>query len=214
MPRRNRPIVWETCERRELLSTVPAMPIDPATVVNLVITPTGQPSARQAQRQEFRAAFSGPFTMGKGRFSTEANQIYIRGLGGSNQFLHGDVQLRIVTPTDSTIPAAGSLAAFDKNINSNSVLGLSVQADPTSNDRAGRPTRLTIYALDANVSAGLYVEGQASGTIDVRYYPRKGTSPGLTSSGTATIKINAVIYSTHHAFLLTNAKFYNGSHKR
>ena len=135
-------------------------------------------------------------------------------MGGSNQFLHGDIQIRIVTPTDSTIPADGSLSAFDKNINSNSVLGLSVQADPTSNDRAGRPTRLTIYALDANVSAGLYVEGQASGTIDVRYYPRKGTSPGLTSSGTATIKINASIYSTHTAFLLTNAKLYSGRHNQ
>jgi len=149
----------ETYSRRELLSNATIITMDPATAVNFFTTPAGQPTAQQARKLPFRAPFSGPFTMGKGRYSTEADQISIRGVGGSNHFLHGDIQIRIVTPNDSAIPAAGSLPTRDKNINSNSVSGLSVQADPTSNDRAGRPTRFKIYPFDDNVSSGLYVDG-------------------------------------------------------
>ncbi len=212
MRRRQRMITWDTCERRELLSGITVPQTDQATVVNYLLDPSGKPSAHQMRKLPFNASFTGPFTVGKGRYATEANQIYIRGIGTSNQFLHGDVQLRLITPTDPSIPPAGGLTTFDKNINSNSTLGLLLQADPTSIDRAGRPTRLNIYSLDPNVSSGSYVEGQATGTVAIHYSPKSNNKPGLLSSGMATIKIKAEVYTIGTTFILTNAPLYSRGH--
>lgn len=215
MKRRRHLIAWDHFEKRELLSGVPSNGPEPSAVVNYLLSPDGQPSAHQYHKLQFRAFFRGPFTMGPGRYSTEANQIYIRGVGTSNQFLHGDVQLRIITPTDPTIPQAGASTSFDKNINSNSTLGLLVQADPTSLDKAGRPTRLVIYSADPNTSAGQYVESQATGTINVTYHPQASPSkPGLTSTGIATLSINAQIYTLGTSFALRNAQLYNAGPKK
>src|SRR4051794_17418057 len=55
---------------------------------NPLLFPSGVPSPRQSARQAFVAHFVGPFSVGPGQFSSQAQELYIRGAGGSNQFLH------------------------------------------------------------------------------------------------------------------------------
>src|SRR5262249_10452858 len=154
------------------------------------------PTARQLALEKFVAKFQGTFNVGPGRYSSEAQQTFVRGAGGSNQFLHGDTQLRIITPVDPSIPFGGAITMLDRNLNSNSVLGLDLTGDRvTGVDQAGRPTHLVITQLDPNVSAGRYVEGLASGTVDIRYLPTSTQNRGLVSQGTAIVTVKARVYS-------------------
>lgn len=169
---------------------------------NLLLFPKGQPSAHQLKKERFDATFEGPFSVGRGAYSTEASQVYIRGAGGSNQFLHGDAQLRVIVPADNTKPLGGEITMFDRNLNSNSALGLDLTGSAVTDvDRFGRPTHLIISQLDPNVSSGVYVEGEASGTVTIKYLPsNKGSR-----QGNAIITIRARVYSIGTSFILTNA---------
>lgn len=179
------------------LSTIPPNPL---------FFPTGQPSPHEAARQRFSARFSGPFTVGAGRFSSQAQQVYIRGSGGSNQFLHGDAQLAVITPTDPSEPLGGSMTMFDRNINTNGSLGIQLVADrATDLDAAGRPVHLTIYDIKSEESGGSYAAATAVGTVDIRYKPSSRRSPGVLSQGTATITVRALIYTSGTNGILRNA---------
>jgi hypothetical protein len=172
---------------------------------NPLLFPSGEPTPRQRARQTFVARFEGTFAVGPPRFTGETQQLFLRGAGGSNQFLHGDTQLRIITPADPTRPLGGVMVMFDRNINSNSTLGLHVSADRSSLDAAGRPLRLKIDQIDPNISGGAYVEGAAQGTIEIRYLPNRRRSPRAFSQGNAIITVRAQVYSIRTAFVLRNA---------
>lgn len=212
----------EGIEARVLLSTVTALghrarsrpapivaqadPDESTNPPNPLFFPTGQPTPHEAARQVFGARFSGPFTVGRGRFSSQSQQLYIRGAGGSNQFLHGDTQLAIVTPADPNQPLAGSMVMFDRNINTNASLGFELKADRNTDlDAAGRPVRLTITGLADNESGGIYAGAIAEGTVDIRYSPSGRRSRGVFSQGTATITVRARIYTIGNNGLLRNA---------
>ena len=53
----------------------------------------------------------------------QASQILIRGVGTSNFFLHGDVQVGLSVPKDPTKAVSGAASAFDRNVNSNTGFG-------------------------------------------------------------------------------------------
>jgi hypothetical protein len=177
-----------------------------ADVNNELLNPTGVPTPRQQARERFVAQFTGTFMAGPGQFSSQAQQFMFRGAGGSNQFLHGDIQLRAITPLDPTQPLTGETTMFDRNLNSNSVLGLDLVADPTSVDKFGRPTLFTISQLDQNVSSGYYDEGLAQGTVSIRYLSGGKPGPHGLSQGKAVVAIHAQIYSIGTDFILTNAQ--------
>ena len=59
--------------------------------LNQAVTPTGTLTPHELRREKFVARFVGPYTVGAGRTDTEARQTYIRGVGGANTFLHGDI---------------------------------------------------------------------------------------------------------------------------
>lgn len=176
---------------------------------NLALTPTGNLTRRELKREQFSATFTGKYAVGPGRTDTESQVTLIRGAGGSNQFLHGDLQIQIVKPTDPTVPFGGVLAIFDRNINSNSALGLDLTAPQGDADAAGRPNALSL-SLDTNESSGVYDEGYAQGIVSIRYLPSARKTPGVISQGTAVVKIRAQIYTTGVDFILANSNINPG----
>ncbi len=184
--------------------------------VNQAITPTGTPTARESRRETFHASFVGQYTVGPGRFSTEASSFYFRGVGRTSSVLHDDIQIRIINPTNLASPSTGATALFDRNLDSNSDLGFDLYALPQNVDRLGRPTKLTLYSLDVNISAGNYVEGLAQGTMTIHYgkvpptphfAPSTHRLPGARSQGSASVVINAQVYGMQVAFALRNVDY-------
>jgi hypothetical protein len=60
-------------------------------------------------------------------------------------------------------------------------------------------------ALDANISAGTYVQGYAQGVMNIRYIPNGKRAPGVLDQGTAIVTIHAQIYTANASFILRNA---------
>jgi hypothetical protein len=175
------------------------------TINNMALAPTGTPKPGELRRQQFSARYVGPYSVVPGKTTTQAIQTLIQGAGTANTMLHSDVQMRLVTPKDPSLPIGGVLSIFDRNINTNTVLGLDLAAAQSNVDRAGRPNDFTTVTIDANISAGTYVEGYAQGTVKIRYIPGGRRSvPGALSQGTAIVTIHAQIYTANAAFLLRN----------
>ena len=118
--------------------------------------------------------------------------------------LHSDIQMRLAVTTDPALETTGASAIFDRNINSNTVLGLDLAAPRTNVDNGGRPNVITSVTLDVNSSSGVYNESFAQGVIDIHYYPSGKKTPGALDEGTAVVKIYAQIYAPNVDFLLRN----------
>ncbi len=118
--------------------------------------------------------------------------------------LHSDIQIRLAVPTDTSLETTGASAIFDRNLNSNTVLGLDLATPITSVDSAGRPNVISSVTLDVNSSSGVYDEGFAQGVMDIHYYPSGKTTRGGVQQGTAVVKIHAQIYSPNVSFILRN----------
>jgi hypothetical protein len=171
-------------ESRELLSQLAASPAaatpvaEPAQAVPGLVPPlgpgTGQPLPNELARERFHASFSGPFYVGPPRFTDQSKILYVRGLGGSNQFLHGDFQMGIVFPADPTAPITGVIYMQDKNMNGGASLAFDLTFDPKSLDRLGRPT-LATFVNDPNVYSGTYFVQTASGTLRIGYHGKAAT---------------------------------------
>ena len=119
--------------------------------------------------------------------------------------LHSDIQMRLAVPTDPSLETTGASAIFDRNINSNTVLGLDLATPaPMSTAAAGRIV-ITGVTLDANSSSGVYDESYAQGVIDIHYYPSGKKIPSALDQGTAIVKIYAQIYAPNVDFILRNS---------
>jgi hypothetical protein len=171
---------------------------------NLVIQPTGTATPSEVKRQLFKAIYRGPYIITPGNFSSQAMLVNIRGAGTNTTMLHSDIQLRLAVPTDPSLQTTGAAAIFDRNINSNTVLGLNVATPRGNVDSGGRPNVIKSLTLDVNASSGVYDEGYAQGVIDIHYYPSGKKSPGAFDQGTAVVKIFAQVYGANVAFLLRN----------
>ena len=156
----------------------------------------GQPTPHELARERFHAYFSGPITVGPGRFSDQAKIIYFRGLGGSTQFRHGDYQMAIVFPTDPTAQPSGVAVLEDKNGNSSGILGFDLTAVPNAVDRLGRPTRFT-YIQDPNIYSGIDFVNSSVGTLEITY-----------SKGSATAIFNAKVYTSGLTSPIKNSDLY------
>ena len=172
---------------------------------NLVIQPTGTATSAEVKRQLFKAVYRGPYIIGPGSFSSQASQVFIRGAGTSTTMLHTDIQMRLAVASDPTLETTGAAAIFDRNLNSNTVLGLDLATPRTNVDSGGRPNQITGVTLDVNSSAGVYDEAYAQGVIDIHYYPSSKKIPGAAQQGTAVIKIYAQIYAPNVDFILRNS---------
>jgi hypothetical protein len=155
------------------------------------------PTKRELARERFSAYFSGPVYVSGGRFSDQAKTIYFRGIGGSNDFLHGDYQMAIIFPADPSKPLFGEAYLEDKNNNSGGQLGLQLHGlTPQTFDNAGRPTAMT-FTSDPNVYSGIYFADTASGTVTIKY-----------SKGSATARFNGLVYTAGLFSPLANSDLY------
>ena len=175
------------------------------SINNMAIAPTGTPKPGELRRMKFTARYEGPYSVVPGKTNTQATQTLIQGAGTANTMLHSDIQMRLVTPTDSSLPIGGVTSIFDRNINTNSILGLDLAAPQSNVDNAGRPSYFSTVTIDANITSGAYVEGYSQGTIKIRYIPGgRHTIPGAISQGTAIVTIHADIYTANASLLLRN----------
>lgn len=174
-------------------------------IVNAALVPTGTLTPRELRRERFVAQYVGTYTVGPGRTSDEANQVFIAAAGSSNTMLHSDIQMLLVTPKDSATPIGGVSAIFDRNLNSNTVLGLDLSAPQQNVNRGGLPNSIPTVSVDANLSSGTYDEGYSVGNISIKYIPNGQHTPGVFSQGKAIITIHAQIYTSNVGFILRNA---------
>jgi hypothetical protein len=173
--------------------------------VNLVLVPTGQITPKELKRELFQATFVGPYTIGPGRFSSEAFQVFIRGTGRATTMLHCDIQMRLVVAQDPTVQNSGASTIFDRNLNSNTALGFNVASAHSHVDSHGRPNYFDSVSLDVNSSAGVYVEGFSQGILDIKYIPSGKRTPGVTEQGMAIVKFQGQIYAPNTSFILRNS---------
>ena len=173
---------------------------------NLILAPTGTASPAEVKRQLFSAVFRGPYVITPGSFSSQTSQVFIRGAGTASSMRHADIQMRLAVASDPTLVTTGSATIFDRNLNSNTVLGLDLATPRTNVDSRGRPNFISSVTLDVNASAGVYDEAFAQGIIEIHYYPSKKKIPGATTeNGEAIVKIHGQIYSALVAFILRNS---------
>ena len=113
-----------------------------------------------------------------------------------------------LTPMNTQL--GGVAAIFDRNLNSNTVLGLDAAGALTNIDASGHPVHFDTVTIDVNASAGLYDEAFSQGTIDVRYTPSRSRSRGVLEQGSAVVTIQAQIYSPNVDYILTNSNINPG----
>jgi hypothetical protein len=172
---------------------------------NLILQPTGTASPAEVKRQLFTAVYRGNYVIAPGSFSSQSSQVFIRGAGTASSMLHSDIQMRLAVASDPSLETTGALGIFDRNLNSNTVLGLDLATPRTNVDSRGRPNHITSVTLDVNASAGVYDEAFAQGVIDIHYHPTSTKIPGVSEQGTVVVKIHAQIYSGLVAFILRNS---------
>jgi hypothetical protein len=165
------------------------------TAGNQFLNPTGTPTAHEAVRQRVRFAFEGRFLQSRGRFSDEASQVLVKGIGSSNFFLHGDVQLGAVVPTDPARGTSGLAVAFDRNTSTDTAFAFTLTGSTADLDRAGRPTRFT-WTVNPDASGGLFAGATGSGTVTVRYLPGGRARGGVASEGRAFVLLTGNVYTT------------------
>ena len=153
------------------------------------------------------AQFEGTYTVGAGITSDQRIQTFITAAGTANSMLHSDIQLLLVTPKNTSLPIGGVSAIFDRNLNSNTVLGLDESAPQSSPyiNRLGLPTFLPTVSVDVNLSSGTYVESYSVGNMNIQYIPSGHHTRGVISQGRVIVTIHAQIYAPNVGFILRNA---------
>jgi hypothetical protein len=174
------------------------------SINNMALAPTGTPKPGELKRQQFTARFVGPYSVVPGRTDTQATQTLIQGGGTASTILHADVQIRIVKPGDPSLPFGGVGSVFDRNINTNTVLGFDLSAPQPNVDRAGRPNHFPIVTVDINASAGVYVESYGQGVMNIHYIPSPKRIAGVINHGTAIVTMHMQIYAPNASFILRN----------
>ena len=187
---------------------------------NFALQPIGNLTPSELKRELFTATFKGTYSVSPGRTDAEQAVTLIKAAGRGTTFLHGDIQFRVVTPSISTYvdsqgntqstQLGGVAAIFDRNLNSNSVLGLDAASATSNVDAGGRPIHFNRVSIDVNESAGLYDEAFAQGIIDVRYMPSRQHAHGLIEQGRAIVTIHLQIYGPNVDYILTNANINPG----
>ena len=173
--------------------------------VNLLLQPMGRMTPQQYRKSLYTATFVGNYTIGPGRFDTEAMQLAIQGVGRTTNMLHADVQIGAVVAKDPSIQNSGAGTIFDRNQNSNSSLVFFLASPSGDVDSHGRPNRFESVSTDANTSGGAFVQGFSQGVLQIRYAPSGRRAPGVIEQGRAYIRFTGQFYSPNVSNILRNS---------
>ena len=173
--------------------------------INLLLQPMGRMTPQQYKKSLYTATFVGNYTIGPGRFDTEAMQVAIQGVGRTTNMLHADIQIGVIVAKDPSIQNSGASAIFDRNLNSNSALGFNLASPSTDVDSHGRPNRFQTVSLDPNISSGSFVEGFSQGVLQIRYVPNGRHTRGVLEQGKAYVKFTGQVYAPKIGNILRNS---------
>ena len=109
--------------------------------INLLLQPMGRMTPQQYKKSLYTATFVGNYTIGPGRFDTEAMQVAIQGVGRTTNMLHADIQIGVIVAKDPSIQNSGAGTIFDRNQNSNSAFVFYLASPRSEVDSHGRPNR-------------------------------------------------------------------------
>lgn len=188
---------FDPLEGRELLSVTPmlaqaagrlspgaalaistANPIDPVNILNNGSGITQDPSparANEVARRAFKGVFAGRVVEVAPRLVDQERQFAITAPGGTNQFLHGTLQMRYFTPSavaDAGTFSGGALSMSDRSTNSGGVI-LANLGFPTQFDGRGRPTAYSFVVNGGGGSGGIYSSSVGNGTVAIIYHGKQ-----------------------------------------
>ena len=166
-------------------ASLPSAALTPNPGVTPAITPSaGTPTpAPSSPASNSRASSAGP-GLHPAQFSSQSKLLFLRGTGGSTDFLHGDYRMQIVLPKNPSDPIQGEAFLQDKNINSGGEIAFDITFNPNSLDKLGRPTTGT-FVQDPNIYAGAFFVDTASGTVTIHYF-----------GGGATVAFKGLVYTS------------------
>lgn len=168
------------------LSTARALAISSANPINnndggsgITLDIGSTPTNRELVRRAFKGVFTGRVVAIAPRLADQARAFYIVAPGGTNQFLHGTLQMQYFTPsasanlnpspTDNNAFSGGALSMLDRNTNNGAALLADLQGAPTSVDTKGRPTGYNFILNGGGGSGGIYASSVGNGTVKISY---------------------------------------------
>ena len=151
------------------VTTTPITSFDGGSGITQDMSP---PRPNEAARRAFKASFSGRVLELPPRLYDQSHQFYILAPGGTNQFLHGTLQMRYYTPTSSATSnfSAGSFSISDRSTASGGVILADLSTVPAQFDSRGRPTQLSFTVNGGGGSGGIYASSVGNGTVAIKYH--------------------------------------------
>lgn len=127
-------------------------------------------NAREAAKQRFHAVFATNVYTLPPRFTDEAKQYRLNGPGTTSYFLHGTLNLQLLTPKDpASETVVGAASVQDKSIGTSGILLLNITGEDQILDARGRPTHLNFNVNGGGGSGGIFASAQGTGTLDIHY---------------------------------------------
>ena len=191
---RRQPRSFDPLEGRELCSITPMVAqlyprtVTTAAVRDLIPPPVtsfdggsgitldmAAPRPNEVARRAFRGSFAGRVTELPPRLVNQDRQFAILAGGGTNQFLHGTLQMRYYTPAigSGATATTGTFAILDRSTASNGVLLADMTGDPAQVDGRGRPTRFDFTVNGGGGSGGIYASSVGNGSVRIKYVGNK-----------------------------------------
>ena len=178
---RSFPGLIEALESRAIPSVVPMItsaigstaPAHSSPAETASLTPLG------AAKRSFVAAFRTTYYIGTPLETNNSAQVFLRGGGTSNTFLHGNLLLAFYPPTDTNGLTTGQAGLIGKSVsNTGDQLGVDLAgyAGPIL------PGRVITLGWTVNgASGGTFSNASGSGTVQIRLHPGahdSGNGPG------------------------------------
>ena len=140
-----------------------------------ITTDTSPPTAAEVARRAFKGVFNGRVVELAPRLQDQSRQFAILAPGGTNQFLHGTLQMSYFTPSataNADTFSGGAMSMSDRSTNSAGVILANLDA-PTQVDGRGRPTRYNFTVNGGGGSGGIYSSSVGNGTVTITYHGKQ-----------------------------------------
>ena len=152
---------------------------------NQALAPTGTLTSRQQRKERFVAHYVGTYTVGAGRNQrpTDPDLHHGRRLRQHDVALRHPVAARHSQRSEH--PIGGVSTIFDRNLNTNTVLGLDLAAPQSSQfiNRLGLPSLLPTVSVDVNSSSGTYDEAYSVGHDQYPLHSERQAHPRRSQPG-------------------------------
>lgn len=157
-------------------------------------TPMDQPTPHELRREAFSARYQGTYTIGPGRFTDQAEQIFFVGAGNSSAFRHANMQMDFFIPVNPSGTITGQVSMFVKNYsNTGNLLILDLQGNMQSLFH-GVPTQFT-WTVNGS-SAGTFSGSTGQGTGQILYTPGGRLPDRATGAGHFGVVFTGMIDTT------------------